>query len=169
MTQSANQLQGISDALSPMGAETEMVGRGLTETFTAYFTDNDTANGVQTAEPIVKLDATKYPNGAKLIAAYVAPGIAVTGADAANKIVTFNKLTSAGGSSTAMAVLTTNAAFGNLAANQFGSATLTAANCIIAAGGIVNYAVTVTGAGVKFNGAVTVTGKSTVCVVLQAL
>ena len=175
MTESLNQLRGITMALSPEGAVDEMIGRHYDE-YTARFTDIGTASGAQTEETILKLDANRYPNGARLVAAYWGPAVAVTADDTNYKTLTVRKMTSAGGSATTIASSTTKitGGTGDLAANQLAAATVTTASDanILAAGSLITYVIGLDAGntGVAMNASTAVTkGNSRVVVVLEAL
>jgi hypothetical protein len=113
-------------------------------------TDGGTA-GTAAAEKVVWRNNTGFT--VKLVSCHLATPVAVTADNTNNKVFTLSQRTSAGGSQLTMGTLTTNVAQGSLVAFSPVALTLTAANQIIPAGGVITHAMTVGGTGVAIGAA----------------
>lgn len=108
-------------------------------------TDGGTA-GTATVEKVVWRNNTGFT--VRLVSCHLSTPVAVTADNTNNKTFTLSQRTSAGGSQLTMATLTTNVAQGSLVAYSPVALTLTAANVIIPAGGVITHTMTVGGTGV---------------------
>lgn len=96
------------------------------------------------------IGALKVPFNVQIIALDVVPNTTLTAHDTNNAVITLGKADGAGGSSTAVATLTTNTTSGNWAADTFKAATLSAtfANTLVSDGQVLTLKITKGASGV---------------------
>lgn len=94
------------------------------------------------------IGAFKAPFNMQIIGVTICPNTTLTGHDTNNAVITLGKADGAGGSSTAIAALTTTVASGNWAADTFKELTVTAANVQVTDGQIVTLKITKGASGV---------------------
>ncbi len=90
----------------------------------------------------------KVPFNIQIVEVVVCPSASLTADNTNNAVITLGKADGAGGSSTDIAVLTTNVARGNWANDVFKSFTITAANQFVNDGQILTLKITKGGTGV---------------------